>query len=292
MPDQTIGVIGLGKIAMPIALQLIRSGYAVTGYRRSSMAEFAAAGGTPLSSPAEVALKSDFIVSCLPSPDALDDVIAGPGGVMNTIRPGQIFLELGTYPLAVKERQRARLAEKNATFIDGEISGTPVMVANRKSSVFLAGDEAACAKAAEVVKGFTDACTYFGAFGASIQVTLIANLLVSIHIAAAGEAMAIGLRTGIDPKVLIGAIMSGAGASAQLGARAGMMAEKRYEPPLGAFEVLKHYFAPAKEMASGLGVATPMFDRAIELYERGLAEGWAGKDVAAIVEVIGGLRAR
>ena len=124
------------------------------------------------------------------------------------------------------------------------------------------------------------------------QVKLIANLLVSIHIAAAGEAMAIGLRTGIDPKVLIGAIISGAGASAQFGARAGMMAEKRYEPPLGAFEVLKHYFAPAKEMASGLGVATPMFDRAIELYERGLAEGWAGKDVAAIVEVIGGLRAR
>lgn len=290
MTAQTIGVIGLGKIATPIALNLIASGYRVTGYRRSSMADFGKAGGEPLASPAEVAAKSDFIVSCLPSPEAFDDVIAGREGVMNTIRPGQIFLELGTYSLEVKQRQRDRLAQKGAILIDGEISGTPGMVAARKASVYLAGDEVACATAAEVVKGFADACTYFGPFGAAIQVKLIANLLVTIHVAAAGEAMALGLRTGIDPKLLIGAIAAGAGSSAQFGARAPMMAERRFEPPQGSFAVLKHYFAPAKDMAGNLGVATPMFDRAIELYEKGIADGFAGKDVAAILDVIGAMK--
>ena len=292
MTAQTIGVIGLGKIAMPIAINLLASGYRVTGYRRSPMADFAKAGGAPLASPAEVAEKSDFIVSCLPSPAAFDEVIAGPDGVMNTIRPGQIFLELGTYSLEVKERQRARLAQKGAILIDGEISGTPGMVASRKASVYLAGDEAACASAAEVVKGFADACAYFGVFGAAIQVKLIANLLVTIHIAAAGEAMALGLKTGIDPATLIRAIAAGAGNSAQFVARATMMAERRFEPPLGSFEVLKHYFAPAKQMAGNLGVATPLFDRAIALYEKGIADGFGGKDVAAIVDVIGGMKDR
>jgi 3-hydroxyisobutyrate dehydrogenase-like beta-hydroxyacid dehydrogenase len=286
MSIRTIGVIGLGKIAMPIAEHLLKSGYRVVGFRRSAMTHFESAGGIPMGSAAAVAEDSDFVISCLPSEEALDDVVAGPRGLLNTVRSSQIVLELGTYPLDVKLRQRDQLATKGAIFIDGEISGTPGMVAQRKAAVYLSGDEDACRIAADVVKGFTDVCTYFGKFGSSIQVKLIANLLVTLNVTAVAEAMALALKTGIDIKPLIQAVGSGAGGSPQFAIRAPWMAEGRFLPAQGSIEVLSHYFEPIKKMAAELGVSTPMLDRAVSLFDTAKAEGKGEHDVAAMVDVI------
>jgi 3-hydroxyisobutyrate dehydrogenase-like beta-hydroxyacid dehydrogenase len=277
MTINSVGVIGLGKMAMPIAKLLLAGGTRVVGYRRSAMTDFESFGGIAKASPAEVAADCDFVISCL----------------IHGVRPGQIVLELGTYAFAVKERQRVALAEKGAIFIDGEISGTPGMVAERKSSVFIAGDAEACRAAADVVKSFTNVCTYFGAFGSSIKVKLIANLLVTLHIAAAAEAMALALKTGMDMGQVIDAVASGAGSSRQFAIRAPWMAEGRFEPPQGSVELLSHYFAPIRSMAAELNVATPLLDRAIGIYDKAKAEGRGAQDVACLVDVIGAMpRAR
>jgi 3-hydroxyisobutyrate dehydrogenase len=289
MTINNIGVIGLGRMAMPIAVLLLKGGVRVPGYRRSSMADFETHGGIAKASPAEVAADSDFVISCLPSPQALDEVVTGPHGLVHGVRPGQIVLELGTYSFDVKERQRAALAEKGATFIDGEISGTPGMVAERKSAIYIAGDAKACATAAEVVKGFSDSCTFFGKFGSAIQVKLIANLLVTLNIAASAEAMALAVKTGIDPNLLINAVGSGAGSSRQFVIRAPWMAERKFFPAQGPVTTLAHYFAPIRGMAAQLNVATPMLDRAIDLYEKAIADGHGDQDVACLVDVIGAL---
>ncbi len=236
MAIKNIGVIGLGRIAMPIAMLLLKGGMRVPGYRRSAMADFEAAGGIAKCSAADVAADCDFVVSCLPSPEALDDVVTGPRGLIQTVRPGQIVLELGTYSFDVKERQRVALAAKGAIFIDGEISGTPGMVAERKSSIFIAGDAKACATAAEVVKGFSDTCTYFGKFGSAIQVKLIANLLVTLNIAASAEAMALAAENRHRHEFLINAVGSGAGSSRQFVIRAPWMAERKFRRRKGPSE--------------------------------------------------------
>jgi 3-hydroxyisobutyrate dehydrogenase-like beta-hydroxyacid dehydrogenase len=292
MTIKSVGVIGLGRMAMPIAILLLKGGTRVPGYRRSSMADFEAAGGIAKASPAEVAADCDVVVSCLPSPEALDEVVSGPRGLVHSVRPGQIVLELGTYSFEVKERQRVALAAKGAILIDGEISGTPGMVAERKSAVYIAGDAKACETAAEVVIGFSDSCTYFGKFGSAIQVKLIANLLVTLNIAASAEAMALAAKTGIEPNLLINAVGSGAGSSRQFVIRAPWMAERKFSPAQGPVTTLAHYFEPIRSMAAQLGVATPMLDRAIGLYETALAQGKGELDVACLVDVVGSLPTR
>ena len=289
MTIKNIGVIGLGRMAMPIAMLLLKGGMRVPGYRRSAMTDFEAAGGIAKASAADLAADCDFVLSCLPSPEALDDVVTGPRGLIHTVRPGQIVLELGTYSFAVKERQRVALAAKDAIFIDGEISGTPGMVAERKSAVYIAGDPKACETAAEVVKGFSDSCTYFGTFGSAIQVKLIANLLVTLNIAASAEAMALAKKTDIDMSLLINAVGSGAGSSRQFVIRAPWMAEGKFLPAPGPVSTLSHYFGPIRLMAEELNVATPLLDRAIGIYEKAIADGRSEQDVACLVDVIGGL---
>src|SRR6185436_15851050 len=101
---ETVGLVGVGKIGLPIAENLIKSGYRVLGYRRSSMADFEKIGGVPARSPADIGAQTEIVFSCLPSTEALDDVVQGPNGLAKSARPGQIIVELGSHPVPDKER--------------------------------------------------------------------------------------------------------------------------------------------------------------------------------------------
>ena len=286
---ETVGLVGVGKIGLPISENLIKSGYRVVGYRRSSLAEFEKIGGIASRSAADVGAQADVVFSCLPSSQALEDVVHGPNGLIESARPGQIIVELGSYPVSDKQRHVAALAAKGAVFLDGEVSGTPGMVSARKAVVYLAGDKEACAKAERFVTGFADSCLYFGPFGAASRVKLVNNLLVAINIAATAEAMALGLKAGVDVDLMIKAIATGSGGSIQFGIRAPWMAQRRFLPAQRTVPALQHYFDMIGEFADGVGVATPMLDRAVELYDKFMDMGFGEKDAAAMVDVIGAL---
>jgi 3-hydroxyisobutyrate dehydrogenase len=286
---QTIGFIGPGKIGLPICENLIKSGYRVLGYRRSAMQDFASVGGIPAHSPAEIGAQADIVFSCLPSSEALDEVVQGEHGLIHSAHAGQIVVELGSHPVPTKARYVAILAGKGATFLDGEVSGTPGMVQQRKGVIYLGGDAQACKDVTPVVNGFADTCIYFGPFGAASKVKLINNLLVALNIAATAEAMALALKADVDVDLMIKAIASGSGGSTQFAIRAPWMAQRRFSPVQGTVPALLHYFDMIGELADEAGVATPLLDRAAELYQRFIDMGLSDYDVAAMVDVIASL---
>jgi 3-hydroxyisobutyrate dehydrogenase-like beta-hydroxyacid dehydrogenase len=283
---ETVGFVGIGRIGTEISKHLLAAGYEVLGYRRSSTAEFEKIGGTPAASPAEIGARADIVFSCLPGGDALDEVVNGPRGLVHSARPGQIVAELGSHALPVKQRQIDRLARKGAAFVDGEVSGTPGMVAQRKAPIYLAGDPAACQKLEPVVKTFSELCLYFGPFGAASKVKFINNLLVTVNTAAIGEAVALALKAGVDPELMIKAISTGSGGSVLFPIRAPRMVKKDYLPAQGTFESLSHYFDYIDDLAASAGSATPLFHAAADLFRRGIEDGLAEHDVAAVVEVV------
>ncbi len=286
---ETVGFVGVGKIGLPISENLIKSGYRVLGYRRSSMAEFEKIGGTPARSPADVGAQVDVVFSCLPSTQALDEAMQGPNGLVKSARPGQIIVELGSHPVPDKARQIAPLAAKGAVFLDGEVSGTPSMVSARKAVIYLAGDAGAAKTIEPLVKGFADLCMYFGAFGSASRVKLVNNMLVTINIAAAAEAVALGQKAGVDIDMMVKAIANGSGGSTQFGIRAPMMAHRKYTPKMASNATLAHYFGMIDDLAGSVGSATPLFDRAVELTERAIQMGLGDEDNAAMIEVLASL---
>jgi 3-hydroxyisobutyrate dehydrogenase len=283
---QTVGVIGLGKIGLPIAENLIKSGYRVLGFRRSAMTDFEKIGGIPAKSPRDIGAEADVVLSCVNTTEQVNEIMQGPSGLIHTARPGQIVIELGSHPVPEKQSHVAPFAAKGATFLDGEVSGTPGMVSSRKAVIFLGGDEAAAKAVEPTIKGFADTCVYFGPFGTASRVKLINNLLVSVHIAAAAEAMALGRKAGVDIHTMVKAIASGSGGSTQFAIRGPWMADKKYTPPQGTARLLSHYFELIGDFADDVGGATPLFDRAVEIYEHGIAAGYGDQDVAVMVEVL------
>ncbi len=284
---ETVGFIGVGKIGLPVCENLIKSGYKVLGYRRGSLADFEKVGGIPAKSPAEIGKQCNVVFSCVPTAEAMDEVVNGANGLIHSARPGQIIVELGSHPVPAKEKQVAPLAKKGAAYLDGEVSGTPGMVAARKAVIYLGGDAEAAKKVEPVIKGFADLCIYFGPFGGASKVKLINNMLVAINIAAAAEAMALGLKAGVDIDAMIKAVANGSGGSTQFGIRAPWMAQRRFKPIQGSPALLAHYFGMIDDFADSTNTATPLFDRAVELYQRcadmGLAED---NDVAVMIDVL------
>ena len=284
---ETVGFIGVGKIGLTVCENLIKSGYKVLGYRRGSLADFEKVGGTPAKSPAEIGKQCNVVFSCVPTAEAMDEVVNGANGLIHSARPGQIIVELGSHPVPAKEKQVAPLAKKGAAYLDGEVSGTPGMVAARKAVIYLGGDAEAAKKVEPVIKGFADLCIYFGPFGGASKVKLINNMLVAINIAAAAEAMALGLKAGVDIDAMIKAVANGSGGSTQFGIRAPWMAQRRFKPIQGSPALLAHYFGMIDDFADSTNTATPLFDRAVELYQRcadmGLAED---NDVAVMIDVL------
>jgi 3-hydroxyisobutyrate dehydrogenase len=287
---ETVGFIGVGKIGLPVCENLIKSGYKVLGYRRGSLADFEKAGGTPAKSPAEIGKLCNVVFSCVPTAEAMDEVVNGPNGLIHSARPGQIIVELGSHPVPAKEKQVAPLAKKGAAYLDGEVSGTPGMVAARKAVIYLGGDADAAKKVEPVIKGFADLCLYFGPFGAATKVKLVNNLLVAINIAATAEAMALGLKAGVDVDLMIKAIAAGSGGSTQFGIRAPWMAQRKFHPVQGQAALLFHYFHMIEQWADETGTATPLLNRAIELYKKCVDMGFGeSHDVAVMIDVINSL---
>ncbi len=284
---QTVGFVGVGKIGMPISENLIKSGFRVLGYRRGSLAEFEKIGGVPAKSPAEIGAQCDVVLSCVPTAEAMDEVVGGPKGLIHSARPGQIIVELGSHAVPDKEKHVKPLAAKGAAYLDGEVSGTPGMVSARKAVIYLGGDADAAKRVEPVIKGFADMCLYFGPFGAASKVKLVNNLLVAINILSTAEAMALGLKAGVDVDLMIKAVASGSGGSTQFGIRAPWMAQRKFHPVQGAPAQLFHYFDLIKDWADSTGTATPLLDRAVEVYQKCIDMGLGDThDVAVMVDVI------
>jgi len=288
---QTVGFVGVGKIGLPISENLIKSGHKVLGYRRGSLAEFEKIGGVPAKSPAEIGAQCDVVLSCVPTAEAMDEVVNGPNGLIHSARKGQIIVELGSHAVPDKEKQVAPLAAKGAAYLDGEVSGTPGMVSARKAVIYLGGDADAAKRVEPVIKGFADLCLYFGPFGAASKVKLVNNLLVAINIAATAEAMALGLKAGVDVDLMIKAVASGSGGSTQFGIRAPWMAQRKFQPVQGAPSQLFHYFDLIRDWADSTGTATPLLDRAIEMYQKCIDMGLGDThDVAVMVDVVNAMQ--
>ena len=161
-----VGVIGLGKMGLPIARNLMARGFRVTGYRRSGSPELAKQGGVTAASPAEVAAQTDVLLSIVPGAEDVEEIICGPAGTLTALRPGTIHIEMSTIDVDRKARLRDQVRAKGGDLLDCPISGSPGMVAPRLATTFASGDQGSVETVSQVLDAISGPWVYTGAFGA------------------------------------------------------------------------------------------------------------------------------
>jgi 3-hydroxyisobutyrate dehydrogenase len=286
-----VGVIGLGKMGLPIAQNLIERGFSVTGYRRSGSPELAEAGGIVARSAAEVAASADVLLSILPGAEDVEEVICGSSGTLSALRAGTIHIEMSTIDVDRKARLADQVRAGGGDLLDCPISGSPGMVAPRLATTFASGDQASVSAVSAVLDGVSGPWVYTGAFGTGARMKYIANLLLAVHTVAAAEAMALARRSGLDLELVQKTLDNSIASSAIWKQRGPVMAERTWSPAPGPISTLLPILEQIEAHAAQAGLSAPVFAAAKEVFDKALADGWGDLDIACVHDQISGVSA-
>ena len=284
----TVGVIGLGIMGGAMSANLVDGDFRVSGYDVDPTASerLAAKGGEIATSPGAVAQQAGIIITSLPSPAALDDVVNGEDGLISAGKRGAVVIETSTLTIADKQRAHDALAAAGITMLDCPLSGTGAQAVTKDLLVYASGDRSAFERCVPVLDGFARGHHYVGDFGNGSKMKYVANLLVAIHNVASGEAMVLGMKAGLDPQVIYDVIADGAGGSRIFQLRGPMMVADNYEPATMRMEIWQKDMKVIGEFASALKSPTPLFAASAEVYKAGMAQGRAKQDTASVCGVL------
>lgn len=284
----TVGVIGLGRMGLPIAVNLIDRGFPVIGFRRTPTPEMAEAGVVAAASPAELADRADVVLSILPDLAAIREVVLGPAGTLSALRPGTVHIEMSTVDVTDKAAVRDRVQAAGGDLLDAPISGSPSMVAPRMATTFASGCAESIDAVVEVLAAISGPWVRAGEFGQGAHFKYIANLLLAVHTVAAAEAMVLARRSGLDLELVQRTIDESIGGSMVFRRFGPRMRAREWQPAPGPIETLHAILGQIAEHGRRMDVRTPTFDAAKVVFDEAFADGWGRLDVSSVHDRLGG----
>lgn len=291
-----VAVLGLGAMGLPMAMNLAERfpvrGFDVVAERRA-LAE--RAGVVPTGTAAEAVAGADVVLIAVRDRAQLEQLLFGETGIAPHMARGAVVLLTSTVGDAGVRAVAPRLAEAGLRFVDAPVSGGPARAGAGDLLVVVGADDDAWAAAEDVLEVMASTLVRVGdAPGDGQAMKTVNQLLCGVHIAAAGEALALARALGLDAEVALKALMSGAASSFMLGDRGPRMLQVYDEDAGGPHdvEVRATLNTFVKDMgivssaAKGAGLSTPVAAAAEQLYLQGAARGLGDRDDSSIIIVV------
>jgi 3-hydroxyisobutyrate dehydrogenase-like beta-hydroxyacid dehydrogenase len=281
----TVGVIGLGIMGGAFAKNLVKAGWHVVGYdtNLARRREAKRAGVELAHNAAELAAAVPTILTSLPKPEALADTVSKMAAAK--LKP-RLVVEMSTFKISDKEKAATVLRKAGHQMIDCPVSGTGAQAKNRDLVFYASGDSKLIAKIRPLLSAFGRGVFNVGPFGNGSRMKYVANLLVPINNVASAEAMVLGMKAGLDPRMIVDLIMAGAGNSRVFELRAPMMAKGRYDDVTMKISVWDKDMQVIGDYARRIRVPTPIFNATKGIYIRAMKSGLGGRDTAAVCAVL------
>jgi 2-hydroxy-3-oxopropionate reductase len=291
MPE-TIGFIGLGVMGKPMAKNLMRAGHSLVVHSRSRepVEELVASGATAADSPAEVARVSGIVITMLPDTPDVELVLTGANGVLSTLRPHSVVIDMSSISPAAAARLAAEVASRGATMLDAPVSGGEIGAINGSLSIMVGGDEATFARMQPVLAcmGNPERIVRIGGSGAG-QICKICNqVAIGGALAGVSEAFALARKAGVDAARVRQALLGGFAASRVLDVHGERMLTGNYVPGFRT-RLYQKDLRIANEAAAAHSVAMPATALLAQLVNALVASGGADLDYAAIGTVLFGM---
>ena len=293
MPPEpvSIGVIGLGAMGRGMAASLRRAGYHVHAcdVRADAAQAFAAEGGSACATPAELAAHCGVVVSVVVNAAQTEEVLFGANGAAAAMLPGSVFVMCSTVDPNWSVALETRLAERGLLYLDAPISGGAAKAASGQMTMMSAGSPAAYAKAGGALDAMAAKVYRLGdRAGNGSKVKIINQLLAGVHIAAAAEAMALGLREGVDAAALYEVITHSAGNSWMFENRMAHVLAGDYSP-LSAVDIFVKDLGLVLDTARASKFPLPLSATAHQMFMQASTAGFAREDDSAVIKIFPGI---
>ena len=281
--DLKLGVVGLGALGRPMAVNLVNAGFRTQLHNRSRVAEEGSdlAAAHRCASPAEAANDVDVLLVCVSDDAAVEAVLFGAGGASDSLRSGCVVLDCSTISPAQAIHCAGRLARQGVTYLDAPVTGGTEGAKAGSLTVLVGGEASALQQVQPVLEVIGGTVHHFGAVGRGQQVKAVNQVLVAGSYAAVAEAMALGQRLELPMQQVVEALKGGAAGSWALKHRAEGMLAGQY--PLG-FKLALHHkdLGIALRSAESVQLELPI-SRLVQQQEADLmGRGHGDDDVSAL----------
>lgn len=290
--QKNVGVIGLGAMGLGVARSLLRAGFRTHAcdVRREVLDAFAAEGGIACATPGELGAACAVVLTLVVNAEQTESVLLGEQGAAAAMGAGSVVIASSTVAPEFAESLALRLAAKGIGMIDAPVSGGAAKAASGELTVMAAGRPENFAKVEEVFKAIAQKVYRLGeAPGAGSRVKMINQLLAGVHIAAAAEAMAMGIRSGADPAVLYEVISNSAGSSWMFQNRVPHILAGDYTP-LSSVNIFVKDLGIVLDTAKKSAFPLPLTATAHQMFLAAAAAGRGGEDDSAVVKNYPGIQ--
>jgi 3-hydroxyisobutyrate dehydrogenase len=274
-----------------MAASLRRAGYRVHAcdVRGEAAEAFATDGGVACSTSAEVAAACEVVVSVVVNAAQTESVLFGEGGAAAALKPGSLFVMCSTVDPNWSIALEARLAALGVLYLDAPISGGAAKAAAGEMTMMTAGRPEAYAKAGGVLDAMAARVYRLGdRAGAGSKVKIVNQLLAGVHIAAAAEAMALGIREGVDPEALYDVITHSAGNSWMFENRMAHVLAGDYTP-LSAVDIFVKDLGLVLDTARATKFPLPLASTAHQMFMQASSAGFGREDDSAVIKIFPGI---
>jgi 2-hydroxy-3-oxopropionate reductase len=227
-----IGFIGLGIMGNPMTRNLLKAGYPVTVYNRSrpAMDELQAIGATVASSPTDLAAQVEVVITCVSDSPDVEAIVFAPDGILSSIRPGNLFIDMSTIAAATSRKIYDALKARNVSALDAPVSGGDIGAQQGTLSIMVGGDEAAFDRALPIFQVLGKNIIHIGGAGAG-QITKSCNqIVVAMTVQGVAEALTLAKKSGVDGEKVREALLGGFAQSKVLEVHGRKMLDRNFNP--------------------------------------------------------------
>ena len=213
--SESYAFIGLGHLGGNLAASMLRNGFAVTVFDRDPAAveRLVALGATAAGSPAKAAARAGNAITCLPSPTVSEAVLAGPGGLLEGLLGDGTWIEMSTNGRDEILRLAAIASAKGIETLECPVTGGVHLAAAGRITALVGGDAALYERHRPAIEAMCAKSFLMGPIGSAAVIKVITNMLAFIHLVAAGEALMLAKRGGLDLAQAYHAIVASSGNS-------------------------------------------------------------------------------
>jgi L-threonate 2-dehydrogenase len=286
-----VGVIGLGAMGAGMAASLARAGKKpyVFDVRAEQVAKLVEQGASASQSAQQLANLCDVIVCVVINAEQTEDVLFGSGAVATAMKAGSVFVMCSTVAPQFAQNLESRLNAMGLHFLDAPISGGAAKAASGQMTMMTAGRPECYASCEEFLNIMAAKVYKLGVqAGNGSKVKIINQLLAGVHIAAAAEAMALGLREGVEAKQLYEVITNSAGNSWMFENRMPHVINADYTP-LSAVDIFVKDLGLVLDTARTSKFPLPLASTAHQMFMQASSAGFGREDDSAVIKIFPGI---
>lgn len=282
-----VGFIGLGNMGGPMALNLVKHGFALVVHdiAPGKVEPLRARGATVADSPDQVAAAADRTIVMVETTAQAEAVVAGEHGIIRSAAAGHIVVSMSTIDPFAARRLAERLTARGVAMLDAPVSGGTVRAASGELSIIAGGAAETFEACRDLFKAMGTKLFHVGPLGQGLAMKLVNNMLIQVNRVAVAEALVLGVKAGLDPRTIYEVIRVSTGTSFAFETGVPKILARDFAPG-GTIDITYKDQELETAFAKQLGVPLLLASLTQQLYQMARAAGLNKEDGLAVVKVL------